>query len=354
MRIDVEAHYLDRAFVDFLQQRTDPPREERAEGGVRMYVEPSAPDVFQARNTRIEEALLDLGDRRLAEMDAAGVDVQVVSMNLPGCEQFDPREGARLARERNDVLAELIAPNRDRFTALASLCPDPEAPEVAAGELERCVRELGFRGWKVNSHVRDGYLDDPRYEPLFERAAALGVPVCLHPTMPHGSMIGPYTGYGYQLPGPGLGFAAETALQAMRLVYSGLFDRHPELQIVLGHLGEGLYFWLYRLDFEFTKPWLRRDPRIACERAPSTYLRKNFWASTSGHLQDSAFQATYAELGAGRLLFATDYPYEDGRETVEWLERQAVTPAERERISYGNAAALFGIRATEGAAAGSQ
>lgn len=343
MRIDVEAHYLDASFIELLQGRTEAPREERAEGGVRMYVEPSAPDVFQARTDQLEAALVDVGAGRVTALDEAGIDVQVLSMNLPGCEQFDPREGAPLARERNDRLAELIAAAPERFVGLAALCPDPAAPGVAADELERCVRELGFRGWKVNSHVRGGQLDDSRYEPIFERAAVLGVPVFLHPALPHASMIRPYTGYGAQLPGPSLGFAAETALQAMRLILSGLFDRLPDLQVVLGHLGEGLYFWLYRLDFEFTKPWLGRDPRIACERAPSAYLRENFWAATSGHLQDSAFAVTYAELGAGRLLFATDHPYESAVESAAWLERQPLAPRERDAIFGGNAAALFGI-----------
>jgi predicted TIM-barrel fold metal-dependent hydrolase len=341
MRIDVEAHYLDAAFVDLLRARREPPREEPGDGGVRMYVEPSTPDVFQGRSARLERALLEVGEERLAAMDAAGVDVQLLSMNLPGCEQFDPREGAPLARERNDVLAELVARKPARFAGLAALCPDPKAPEVAADELERCVRELGFRGWKVNSHVRDGYLDDLRYLPLFERAAALGVPVYLHPTVPHGSMIGPYRGYGHMLPGPSLGFAAETALHAMRLIYSGLFDRLPELRILLGHLGEGLYFWLYRLDFEFTKPSIARDARIRCKRAPSDYLRENFYATTSGHLQASALQATLAELGAERVLLATDYPYEDADETVEWLTAQLPDESEHARILHDNAAALF-------------
>jgi predicted TIM-barrel fold metal-dependent hydrolase len=352
VRIDVEAHYLDARFIELLRSRSEPPREEVVDGAVRMYVEPSAPDVFQGRSAGLGDALVDVGEARLAVLDAAGVDVQLLSMNLPGCEQFAPQEGAALAREQNGRLAELIAPNPHRFVGLATLCPDPEAPEVAADELERCVLELGFRGWKVNSHVRDGYLDDRRYRPIFERAAALGVPIFLHPAMPHGSMIRPYTGYGFQLPGPSLGFAAETALQAMRLVYSGLFDDLPELQIVLGHLGEGLYFWLYRLDFEFTKPWLARDPRIACEAPPSEYLRTNFWAAATGHLQDSAFAATYAELGAGRMLFGTDYPYESVDDTIAWLERQSLTPEERNAIFSANAASLFGIdQASTGASA---
>ena len=337
--IDVEAHYLDRAFIDLLRRRDAPPREVVEDGAVRMYPEPTAPDVFQGRNARLEELLLDVGGQRIGAMDAAGVDVQLVSMNLPGCEQLD----GDTARSCNDVLADLVGPHRDRFVPLAALAPDPDAPEAAADELERCVRELGFRGWKCNSHVRSGYLDDERYLPLWERVAELGVPVFLHPTVPHGSMIGPYTGYGHMLPGPALGFAAETALHVVRLVYSGLFDRLPQLQIVLGHLGEGLPHWLYRLDYEFTKPWIPRDPRCRCERPPSDYIRENTWAATSGHLQASAFATAYDELGAGRLLFATDYPYEDSAETAAFVRAQLPDAAECERVLHGNAAALFGL-----------
>ncbi len=313
------------------------------DGGVRMYVEPSAPELYQQRSSRLADALAEVGGRRLAAMDAAGIDVQVLSLNIPGCEQLDPREGAAIARERNDVLAELVGAHPDRFVGLAALCPDPDAPEVAADELERCVRELGFRGWKLNAHVRDRSIDDPGFEPIFARAADLRVPVYLHPTIPHGSMLAPYLGYGYMLPGPALGFAAETALQAVRLIYSGVFDRHPALQVVLGHLGEGLYFWLYRLDFEFSKPWLTRDPRIRCAEAPSHYLRRNFHATTSGHFQSSAFLATLTETGAERMLFATDYPYESCEQAVEWLEGQPVAPDAKERIFHANATALFGL-----------
>lgn len=341
--IDAEAHYLDLPFLELLRGRDVPPREEHHGDGVRMYVEPTAPTVFQGRSSRLEDALADVEGARLAAMDEAGVDVQVLSLNVPGCEQFEPGEGAAIARERNDVLAEIVARHPDRFVGLAALCPDPEAPEVAVAELERCVRTLGFRGWKVNSHVRDTFLDDPRYLPILERAAALEVPIYLHPTLPHGAMIGPYTGYGYMLPGPALGFGAESALHAMRLIYSGAFDRFPGLQVVLGHLGEGLYFWLYRLDFEFTKPWLARSPLIAAERRPSEYLRENFYASTSGHFQSSAFAVTLAEIGPDRLLFATDHPYESSSQAVEWLESQPLDPGAHAKISHENAARLFGI-----------
>lgn len=341
MKVDAEAHYLDHTFLEVLRGRSVPPREEHTETGVRMYLEPTAPDVFQGRSMRLEDLLADVADARLSAMDEAGIDVQILSLNVPGVEQFDPADGAALARERNDVLAEIVAAHPDRFVGLAALCPDPAAPDQAADELERCVRDLGFRGWKVNSHVRDGFLDDPRYLPIWERAASLDVPVYLHPTLPHGSMIAPYTGYGYMLPGPALGFGAETALHSMRLIYSGVFDRFPALRVVLGHLGEGLYFWVYRLDFEFSKPWLQRSPLIRAERRPSEYLRENFYATTSGHFQSSALAVALAEAGVDRVLFATDYPYENCREAVEWLEGQELDAAAREQIFHLNAARLF-------------
>lgn len=341
--IDVEAHYFDHEYLGMLQSRREPPREEVVAGGVRMYVEPSVPDLYQERSSQLAEALADVGELRLAAMDAAGIDVQLLSLNIPGCEQLEPEVGAAVARERNNILAGMVSKYPGRFVGLAALCPDPEAPDIAADELERCVTQLGFRGWKLNAHIREYAIDEPGFEPVFARAAALGIPVCLHPTVPHASMIRPYMGYGYMLPGPALGFAAETALQAVRLIYSGIFDRYPTLQIVLGHLGEGLYFWLYRLDFEFTKPWLTRDGRIRCIERPSHYLLKNFYVTTSGHFQNSSFLATLAETGGERMMFATDYPYESSEQAVKWLEEQPLAASRKERLFHENAAALFGL-----------
>lgn len=341
-KIDAEAHFYDPAYMRYLRSRTEPPCEQLLGDEVRLWQEPSSPNVFQQRSMAMEEVMCDMAERRLAAMDAAGIEMQLLSLNVPGCEQFDPRDGAPVARESNDALAAVIGEHPGRFAGLAALAPDPDRPDVAADELERCVRELGFCGAKINSHIRDTYLDDERYSPILERAAALGVPVYLHPVLPHGSMIRPYEGYGWALPGPGLGFGHETAVHAMRLVFSGVFDRYPGLEIVLGHLGEGLYFWLYRLDFDFTKPWLaNKRPKI--ERRPSDYLRENFSVTISGNFLASAFEQTLAEIGTDRMLFATDYPYESNEQAIAFVEDAPLSDEDKERIFHGNAERIFGL-----------
>lgn len=341
-RIDLEAHFYNPGYVDYLRGRTAPPREELVDGEVRVWKEPDAPERWHVRSARHSARLADLAEARIAEMDEAGVDVQVLSLAAPGCEQFDVREGARLARQSNDELAGAIARHPDRFVGFAALAPlDPEG---AADELERCVTQLGFRGAKINSHVGDTYLDDERYLPLWERAAGLGVPINLHPIVPHASMVRPYQGYGWALVGPGLGYGAETAVHAMRLVFSGLFDRFPEQQVILGHMGEGLYFWLYRLDFDFKKAWLdagRRATRL--QKPPSQYLRDNFHVTISGNFLVTAFVATFNEIGSDRVMYASDHPFESMKEAADFLEAVPIAPSDREKVAWRNAARLLGL-----------
>ncbi len=338
--IDVESHFYNPSYTEHLRARTTPPMEEFVDGELRIWQEPSSPDVWQQRSTAFEDVLCDMAERRLAVMDETGVDVHVLSLNVPGCEQFGPAEGAQVARASNDELAAVIERYPGRFVGLAALAPqDSGAPD----ELERCVRELGFRGAKINSHIGNTYLDHERYWPLLERAEALGVPIFLHPIVPHGNMSEPYSGLGWALVGPGLGFGHETAVSAMRVVLSGTFDRFPKLQFVLGHLGEGLYFWLYRLDFDFTKKWLSDEGKPKIARRPSEYLKENFYVNISGHFQATSFAATLAEIGSDRMMFATDYPYEDTRQAIALIEDAGLSDTDKEKIFPGNAEQLLGL-----------
>ena len=340
--IDLEGHFYGPRYLEYLRGRTEPPRERLVDGGIRVWKDPSEPERWHTRGAPLGEALADVAAARVAAMDEAGVAVQAISLASPGCEQFAPPEGLRLAREANDDLAEAIAAHPDRFVGFASLCPlDPEG---SADELERCVTELGFRGVKINSHIGDTYLDDERYLPLLERAAGLGVPINLHPVVPHASMVKPYTGHGWALTGPGLGYGAETAVHAMRLVYGGVFDRFPDLRILLGHLGEGLYFWLYRLDFDHRKPWLdARERTRRLERLPSEYLKENFHVTISGNFLQSAFMSVLAEIGEDRLMFASDYPFESMTEGMEFLRGLPLSDEVREKVAWRNAVRLLGL-----------
>jgi len=343
MRIDTEAHFYPPGYASYLRGRARPPRAEATEHGLRCWDEPSLPDFMHVRGTRLGNALGEVGAERIAAMDAAGIDVQVLSISTPGCEQFEPDQGSAVARQANDELAALIAAHPDRFVGLAALAPVPEHPEWAADELRRCVRELGFRGAKINSHIRELFLDDERFGVLLAAAAELSVPIYLHPAVPHAAMALPYLDYGFELAGPSLGFGAETALHAMRMIHGGVFDRHPSLQIVLGHMGEALPFWLYRLDLAVTRPRAFPGPGPRLSRRPSDYLRANFYFTTSGNFRYSAMLPALLEFGTDRMMFASDYPYEDMRQAADFVDGVPLSGPDRDRLNWATASALFAI-----------
>ena len=330
--IDLEAHFYTKEYIDYLRARKEMPREEVREKNIRLLM---APNVWAPRSFRLEEKLLDVGSQRIAEMDEAGVDIQVLSLAVPGCEQFETSEGAAMARQTNDELAEAIRKYPDRYIGLAALAP--QDPAGAASELERAVKELGMKGAKLNSHVRGEYLDDQKFWPVFEMAEKLDVPLYLHPTWPSPSIIKPYADYGFPLAGPPLGFGAETCLHAMRLIYSGLFDRYPGLKIVLGHLGEGLPFWFYRIDFYWLKPWVEEELRPKTLERPSYYVNKNFFFTSSGMHYLPAFICAYMALGCDMIAFGADHPFETSKDSLESLGTLPICETDQEKFFHGNA-----------------
>ena len=343
MRIDCEAHFWTPEFVEYMRQRTDPPRQEvLSDEKRRLYYDASTPELIVNHSTFLETNLLDL-DQRIEKMDTLGIDVACLSHSGPSVEQFAPPDALYQAKASNDVLAEYIKKYPDRYVGLATI--GPALPEESADEIERCVTKLGFRGVNVMSHIEsdEPYLDHKRYRPIFAACERLGVPINLHPTVPHSSMIKPYLGYGWALPAPGLGFGHETAVHAMRLIYSGLFDEFPNLQMMLGHFGEALTFWFYRIDFDFIKPWLDPAHRPDIERRPSWYLKNNFWFNSSGNFLNSALMSCLFEVGADRLMFASDYPWETMEDASTWMDKAPLADVDREKIEWGNAANLFGL-----------
>jgi len=207
---------------------------------------------FYGRNTAVGgvmERMQDLGTLRLADMDATGIARQVLSLTAPGVQVFDADTAVGLARSSNEQLSEAIRKYPDRFAGLAAIAP--QNPRAAAQELERGVRTLGLKGAIVNSHTRGEYLDDPKFWDIFAAGESLSVPIYLHPTTPSPAMIAPFLERG--LDGAIFGFAVETGLHMLRIIVSGAFDRFPKLKIVVGHLGEGLPYWLFRIDFMHTR-----------------------------------------------------------------------------------------------------
>ena len=291
----------------------------------------------------LEERLLDVQGRRLAEMDEHGIAMSIVSLNSPAVQAMhDVTRAIDTARRANDVLAAAVARHPDRFAAFAAL--PMQDPAAATAELSRAVTELGFKGALVNGFSQVGdpqtvaYYDHPSYLPFWARVAELDVPFYLHPREPLAAREPIYDGHPW-LTGPMWAFGAETALHALRLMASGLFDRYPNLRIVLGHLGEGLPYSIWRLDH-----CLARTPRgIPAKRPLSEYFRKNFYLTTSGHFRTSSLAAAIAEVGVDRILFSVDYPFEQTSDATEWFDALELPAADHRKIARDNAVALFGL-----------
>jgi len=320
--IALEEHFATPAFLDGPDRRL----KERAEqvGG---------------RFAKLVADLLDIGDGRVAAMDAAGVEVQALSLTAPGVEQLEVEEAKTFARETNTALAEAVRRHPTRFFGLAALpIGDPPA---AVAELERVVGEHGFKGIVINGHHRGRYLDDRFFWPVLARAERLKLPIYLHPTPSPKAVIDAWYG-GLQpmvsemMAGPGWGWHIETALHVLRMILGGVFDAHPELQIVVGHMGETLPAMLQRVDV--------MAPAMTKLKKPiSATLRENVHYTFSGFNFLPAFLELILQVGVDRIMFSTDHPYQSMAEGRGFLDRLPVSDADRERIAHGNAERLFGI-----------
>ncbi len=284
----------------------------------------------------VHSRLLDVGAGRIAQMDKDGIDLAVLSITSPGVQAFDAVTATRLAKDANDVLAAAVAANPTRLAGLAAVAP--QYPEGAAQELERAIRSLGMKGFLINSHTHGEYLDDQKYWPIFEAANALDTPLYLHPREPSPSMVAPFLDYGLYF--AGFGFAVETSLHAMRLIMCGVFDKYPKLKIVLGHMGEGLPFWLQRLDNRYLLQ-VKIGAVKKMARLPSEYFLEHFVVTTSGVMSAPALKLSIEVLGVDRIMFAADYPYESVEEGVRFLDTVDITEKQRVQIYATNAERIF-------------
>jgi uncharacterized protein len=292
------------------------------------------------RGVRIYEQLQDIGDKRIAEMDAAGIDMQVLSLNAPGVEQAEAAEQLSVALESNDFLAEAVKKNPKRFAAFAALAI--AAPDKAAEELDRRVRQQGFKGALINGHTRGRYLDDRFFSPILERAEALNVPIYLHPTIPPKAVVEASFG-GFSPPvtavfaGAGWGWHIETAVHLIRMILGGVFDRYPKLQVVIGHLGEGIPFMLPRLNKNLPTEVTKLNRPIGA------YLRENVHYTFGGFNFPATFLNLLLEVGVGRIMFSVDHPYGSMAEARAFLQQLPASEADRARIAHGNAEKLLGL-----------
>ena len=290
--------------------------------------------------------LIDVQDMRLKEMDKHGIEMMILSLNAPAIQAIpDTKRAIEVAREANDVLAEHVRRRPTRFAAFAAL--PMQDPEAAAIELKRCVTELGFVGALVNGFSQRGtadnvlYYDLPQYRPFWRTVEALDVPFYLHPRNPLPGWSKFYEGHGWLL-GPNWAFAAETAVHALRLIGSGLFDECPNLKIVLGHLGEGIPVQLWRIDGR--NGWMKMPHQYPAKHGVGYYFRKHFHLTTSGNFHTPSLVNAAAEMGIERVMFSVDWPFESVEEGATWFDTAAIGETERAMIGRENAIKLFKLK----------
>ena len=284
----------------------------------------------------LAKLLCDLGEGRLAAMDQDGIDMQLLLLSAPGLQVFDADTAVGLAREVNEQASAACRAHPDRFAALAAI--PPQAPEAAARELEHAVARLGLRGAIINSHTNGKYLDEPEFTPIWEVLQALHVPLYLHPRDPVPGIAQYMTNP--VVAGAAWGYAVEVGTHALRLIGSGIFDRFPGAQVVIGHMGEGLPFWLPRIDNRYQA---RIGPGTPLQRLPSEYLRANFHITTSGMNYYEPLRMSLDVLGIERILYASDYPFEKQAEAVAAVEAMPLSAQEKQALFEGNAARVFGV-----------
>jgi predicted TIM-barrel fold metal-dependent hydrolase len=289
---------------------------------------------------QLQAKLSDLGSTRLKDMDAGGIDLQVLSHTVIGIEMPSTDEDLRLAQQANDQLAEAIATYPSRFAGFATLpMTDPNA---AADELERAVRSLGMKGAAINGTTNGRFLDDPSFLPILERAVALDVPIYLHPGIPPAPVRDVYyAGFnpavGFALSTSGWGWHSETGIHALRLIMAGVFDRLPDLQIIIGHMGEMIPFMLARINNVFS-PLTKQ-----LQRSVPEYFLQNFYITNSGFFTDPPLLLALQTVGADRIIFSVDYPYSANEQGRAFLDNAAISPADKEKISHLNAERLLKI-----------
>lgn len=293
------------------------------------------------RAQHIMRCLQDLDQVRLQHMDDAGIDRQVIAITAPGVQVMEKGTAVAIARLANDQLAEAVRRHPTRFTGMIAIAP--QDPTAAAKEIERGVTQLGMKSVIINSHTQGEYLSDPKFWDIFAAAEAHGVPIYLHPNSMPRNMIASFQECG--LDGAIYGFGVETGMHALRIMTAGVFDRFPKLQMIIGHMGEALPFWAYRLDYMHRATVAsNRYPSVKpIQRKPSEYLRDNFYITNSGVAWEPAIKFTQSVVGVDRVLYAMDYPYQYAPEEVTMMDNMQMSAEDKKKFFQTNAEKVFGI-----------
>jgi 2,3-dihydroxybenzoate decarboxylase len=292
------------------------------------------------RATQIIDHLLDVDDQRITHMDAAGIDIAILSLTSPGVQPLPVDEAKAIVTRANDELAKAVARHPDRYVGMTSIAP--QDPQFSANEIKRGA-ELGFKGVMVNSHTQGEYLDDPKFDPIFKALESTGQPLYIHPSTPPDSMIGPMLEAG--LDGAVFGFGVETGMHLLRLITAGIFDRYPDLQIIVGHGGEALPYWLYRIDFMHqagvrSNRYERMKP---LKKTIQEYMKTNVYVTTSGMAWEPAIKFAQQVLGDDRVMYAMDYPYEYVLDEVRTHDLLDISNDAKKKLMQTNAEKAFNL-----------
>lgn len=324
-KIAIEEHFTTSTYQEYIQKQA-------------MRTTGATPAGFAPQ---LIAQMMDLGEGRLRMLDAAGIDMQVLSLVVPGLERVPSSDAIPLARDINDELAAAVHRHPTRLAGFAAL-PTLD-PQAAANELERAIRTLGLKGAMIHGHPEGTFFDDQDYWEIFARAEALDAPLYLHPAPPMAGTLKAYEGRP-ELIGPLWSFTVDAATQALRLIVSGVFDHFPRLTIILGHLGETLPYLLGRLDSRWQ--FYASEKRLS--KKPSEYVRDNILVTTSGIFYNPALVCACMALGAERVLFAVDTPFEPNQAATAFIEAAPLNETEKQQICFSNAERLLRLQAEPG------
>jgi 5-carboxyvanillate decarboxylase len=295
---------------------------------------------YYARGSRspILGSMLDIDAGRIADMDALGIDKQMLLLTAPGVQVFDADTATSLAADSNDQLTEAVRKHPSRFAGLAAVAP--QDPARAAHEIDRAMTDLELNGVVINSHTKGEFLDDEKFWEILEAAEALDAPIYIHPRNPAPAMLQPYLSR--RLEAGILGFSADVALHTIALITAGAFDRFPRLRLVIGHAGEGIPYMLYRIDY--MQRVVREGRGLKkLQKRPSDYMKENVYITTSGMAWEPAIRFAQQTLGVDRVLYAMDYPYQADRAEVIAMDNMDMTDADKKRFFQTNAESIFAL-----------
>lgn len=302
------------------------------------------PDLFLWRvqtdpNGPVHNRLIDLYEMRMREMDKYDVDMHLLALTSTGVQMMEADRAVAVAEIGNDRLHEAIQRHPDRFTGLATIAV--QDPPRAVKEIERAITKLKLNGIMINSHTNGEYLSEQKYWPILEAIEDMNVPLYIHPRAPIPLMAKAYRTD--HLEHAIWGYQAETGLHGLRLITGAVFDQFPKLQVVLGHMGEGIPYWLYRLDFMYGRVKIdfgRRKLKLT----PSEYFKRNFYITTSGMNWEPTLKFCIEAVGADRIMWAIDYPYQDHPDAVEFMDAARISEKDKQAIYHGNAERVFKIK----------